>query len=1320
MSWLSLKVGLLLIVAPEVPAQDAESLGPSSRRTGLVMSEIMYDPQADAQERNLQFIELFNTDLVEEDLGGFRLTGSVDYTFPDSTILPAGGFLVVAPAPADVAAAYGLAEVVGGFSKLPGNNGTLELRGRSGAILLEVSYGNRHPWPEAADGAGASLVLVRPSRGEADPSAWAASREVGGSPGRSEPLEQDSLQALCINEFLANPPEGEQDYIELYNRNDLELDISGCILTDSRTQDKFRFPPGTLIGPRGHRVIYREQLGFGLSSAGDRLYLRDPSATRVLDAVRFDGQAAGVSTGRFPDGASGFQALRERTPGDRNVGRLIPDVVISEIMYHPPSRDDRDQFVELHNRGAEAVDLVGWRLTDGMEFEFPEGATIPAGGYIVAAKAADHLMDQYPALNAANTFGDFRGRLSFRAERVALVRPLEAGSQDSFVLVNEVVYQDGGRWPELADGGGSSLELIDTRSDNRLASNWGASQEAEKSEWTLVEHTGLLDHGTGTPSSLHILLLGSGECLVDEVEVLNQHGQNLVSNSQFQSGAAGWVFQGTHDQSSWSPDGFQTGGALHVRAVARGDTGANRIRTTLTSPLAAGSTATIRARVRWLSGSPEILLRLYGNHLEAEGRLPVPSNLGTPGEPNSRRDSNIGPSIMEVLHDPVLPAAGEPVRITARLDDPDGIGPVRLRYRVDPSSTWQELLMGDDGLGEDEVAGDNVYTATLPGHPSGTVVAFFLEAADGGLPAATTHFPAGAPARECLIRWGELEVPGQIGTYRVWMSAATHDRWATRGALDNTPLDVTFVYNAERVIYNAGGMYAGSPHIAPGYNRPTGNLCGYVLIMPKDDRFLGVTDVRLDWPGRDDTALQEQYAYLVARDLDLPFSRRRFVHLHVNGVTSTQRGSIYEDTQQVNGEFVSSWSQGDGAAQLFKIEQWFEFADGGQRTHTGAPRLGNYTTTGGEKKKARYRWSWLPRAAKDSAHDFEALFTLADAAHAPAGPGYVSGLESLADIEQWMRTFAVEHIVVNFDSYGSDIGKNMYALKPDLGRWQMFMWDIDWVMTASAQHGYGPTSPLMYLGPARFGEGNRDPVIGRMYAEPQFQRAYWRGVRDAVDGPLRSDRVSDWMDTMHAALVANGVTRSAGRSLAAPQAVKSWIAQRRAYLVDQLEGLAAPFAVTTPARSNFIAVRPEVTLAGTAPVEVHSIAINGIPTRLSWAGLQEWTFETTLRSGTHVLRLEGFDVRGSPIPGALVELTATYLGTEPEIEILAATSTDHGFVITWSAVPGARYEVQHQDLLGDSQWFPLSEEIEAVGSTVTWLDDQALVVPGRFYRVLRR
>ena len=49
---------------------------------------------------------------------------------------------------------------------------------------------------------------------------------------------------------------------------------------------------------------------------------------------------------------------------------------------------------------------------------------------------------------------------------------------------DEVRYFDGGRWPEYADGGGSSLELRDPWADNAQAEAWAASDESGRSGWS--------------------------------------------------------------------------------------------------------------------------------------------------------------------------------------------------------------------------------------------------------------------------------------------------------------------------------------------------------------------------------------------------------------------------------------------------------------------------------------------------------------------------------------------------------------------------------------------------------------------------------------------------------------------------------------------------------------------------------------------------------------------------------------------------------------------------------------------------------------------
>ena len=197
---------------------DVEALGPSSRRTPLTISEIMYRPAARADGANLEFIELFNSHPVAESIGGFRLTGDIAFTFPAEAKIDGGGFVVVAKDPAALKTASGLSVVYGPYANsLPGDQGSVILQNHLGAVLIEAAYSDRPPWPASADGAGHSLVLSRPSLGERVAAAWSASQARGGSPGAMEPVRLDTWAAVKINEFLAHTDDPVLDFVELYN-----------------------------------------------------------------------------------------------------------------------------------------------------------------------------------------------------------------------------------------------------------------------------------------------------------------------------------------------------------------------------------------------------------------------------------------------------------------------------------------------------------------------------------------------------------------------------------------------------------------------------------------------------------------------------------------------------------------------------------------------------------------------------------------------------------------------------------------------------------------------------------------------------------------------------------------------------------------------------------------------------------------------------------------------------------------------------------------------------------------------------------------------
>ncbi len=1208
-----------------------EPPGPSSRRTGLAITEIMYYPLARQDGRELEFIEIMNTDAVPYNIGGFRLDGSVDYTFPEGQVILPGAVVVVAKSPGDLAEVYGITAGLGGFEdSLPNDAGTVRLRDRGGAVLLEMEYDSVAPWPVSPAGAGHSLVLSRPSYGERSVKAWSASVLAGGSPGAMDMVQFSKLHSVVINEFLANSVPPDLDFVELYNHSNEAVVLGGAVLTDDPLLPKYRFPPDAAIPARGFLSLTEAQLGFALSASGEAIYLLAGDGSQVIDALRFGGQSEGVASGRWPDGSPVIHELASSTPGAGNTGWLLRDIVINEIMYHPLSAEIDDEYIELINQGRETADLSGWRLDGGIRFTFPPGTHLPPGGYLTVAKNAGRLIQNYPQLNTSNTTGNYQGSLSNRGEQIVLLRPeTSEGADVFFITVDQVEYRDSSTWGQWADGGGSSLELRDPASDNRHASNWADSDETAKSKWTTVEHTARLEQGRGTINDFQIFLQDAGECLVDNLEFVDSQGVNRVTEGDFAGDIIGgrrsnWSFQGTHEGSFIETGvGFESEEALRIVASDRGDNAANRIRFRMRGPYARpGTTATIRAKVRWLRGRPEILFRPKGNYLEAIGQMQVPTNLGTPGLKNSQAAANTGPAIFDVAHFPILPRAGESIRITARVEDRQGVDEVLLHYRVDPDETAKTLPMKDDGTAGDAIAGDGIYSARLEGHEAGTVIAFSLAATDLAAIAETTRFPAGTPGRECLVAFGEAQPHGNFGVYRIWLTDAVINEWRQRLKLHNGDLDCTFVYGDYRVVYNAGTLYSGSPWVSPGYEGPTGRLCGYVLHFPKDDRMLGATDFVLDWPIRDSTYQLEQVAFWMAEQMELPYLRRRNIRLFVDG---RRRGRIYEDVQQPNADVIDQFHSHQQRGDLYKIEDWFEFTSNGSREFNVDADLQNYTNSEGEKHQPRYRYNWRKRAIRGSAHDYTSLFTLVDALNL-RDDTYTQAVESLIDVEEWMGVFAVEHIVGNWDAYGYNRGKNMYAYKPRDGKWTLHMWDIDFVLGASS---HGPQTSMFET---------REPVIWRMYNHPPFTRLYYQAMQKAVDGPLQTSKSMPVLEANRKALLEHDIRASLVRNS------QRYIDQRREYLQREIASIDAPFKILTNNGQRFQANQNFVTLTGTAPIHVRAIVVNGIRRPAHWQTVDRWQIDLPLSEATNALLLQGYTAEGEPLEGAEARITIDFPG----------------------------------------------------------------------------
>lgn len=427
---------------------------------------------------------------------------------------------------------------------------------------------------------------------------------------------------------------------------------------------------------------------------------------------------------------------------------LTAQVVIHEVHYDPADETSREEFIELHNPGESAIDLSGWSLADAVDFVFPGGTQLPAGGYLVIGEDPTTLASVY----GVAALGPWEKGLSNEGETITVL-------DGAASVVDEVSYKPGFPWPTGARGGGGSMELVNPALDNDLGGSWrtsgsppvppvvvtyvpeastawryrkGTSEASSPmDEWratTFVEDATWLSgqapvgYGDGDDNTVlgdmrfnYSTVYLRHEFLVDPEEMPEQ----LVLRIYVDDGAVAWI------------------NGAEVARVFVGD-GQLGYDATATNHEAEWVEVAIPNANTFLVGGTNVLAIHAVNQqldssdfsIDADLATPDPEEVGpapTPGAPNSSHSVAVPPQIRQVDHAPESPLSGEAVVVTAKVTDPQGVASVSLLYQiVEPGayirltdaayeSNWAALAMNDSGTDGDAVAGDDVYSVTVPG-----------------------------------------------------------------------------------------------------------------------------------------------------------------------------------------------------------------------------------------------------------------------------------------------------------------------------------------------------------------------------------------------------------------------------------------------------------------------------------------------------------------------------------------------------------------------------------------------------------------------------
>ena len=1014
-------------------------------------------------------------------------------------------------------------------------------------------------------------------------------------------VADDSVDSLPVhfNELYRSTETGG-GWVELFNSSNVEIDLSGLRLTDDPDHlEPYAFPDNVRLAPGDFLILREDETGLGLSEPRVRLFLLDPESGGALSAVAFtqepfdDLTLGSYSEGSVPDGGRAGWVTETLTPGSANEVPRVEDIVINEIFYHPPE-NRLGEFIELYNRGENAVDVSGFHFSKGIDCTLPENTTIPAAGYLVLAERPELLTKHYGLQGAIK----YEGQLADGGENVRLVDRL--GN-----LVDEVRYYDGGRWSPWADGGGASLELIDPNQGNDFGPAWEASDEAEKTEWEQITYSALYQPFRET--ELHLFLVEKGICRVDDVSVTKKdETENHIPNPGFEKDTRPWRIEGTHVHSKRTTEDSHSGEAsLEVIATGKGDSSCNRIEIDA-NPRMRRQEYEVSLWARWLRGSSLLIThggfskgRWFGtrdtnmstNSLGARHRLTVPHNIGTPGNENSARrnlraetgNDNLGPVITDVRHDPLRPGTDNVVSVHARVFDSDGIGSVTAfsgtdSTRVEFSST--ELF--DDGQHGDGLPGDGHFAGQI-GNFQGRVV-FYVEAVDRL--GTSSRFPTDAPSRSCIFSADNRDERLHF------MSDRNHFQELSRRRLhSNDLLDATVIFDDKAVYYNAGVRFRGSP-----WGRPSRHA--YRIRFPKDKPYIGgLTSINVTNRDRVDGAAYFMIRRLGTPESPAPAADYRYIRASFNDQRLGTPG-IYDPVDRT---FIEKW-YGPAAAKnavVLKGIGRLRFSDACERTGWDEATLLHMDDV---SENYRFYWFHSIHQTRDNWKPYMALTRLI---HAVPLEELDRDVASMIDLEAFFRTLGARVLLGDGDALFIGNGHNGYVVwDPTDGRWEYLPFDNGGAFSS--------TGNLFSF---------RDAGVRRLAGRPLVRRAYLRVMEQALQG-YWSAKATPYLTAL---------SRTTGNGGNVPGFLRS----SSSSLARQIRRTdAKELIIVTNDGEDFEAPKPQVQLEGAAPVRLTDFFVqrgNGELEHFepTFSKVTRWNATFDLDDGLNELHFFGTDRNGT-------------------------------------------------------------------------------------------
>ena len=458
------------------PAGTPGFLNSSAPERAVYLNELMADNVAAVENGGTfpDWIEIRNSSNSEVNLAGWSLTDDDEarkFVFPPGTTIPPSGYQVVW---CDDSA-----------DNRPGLHAGFNLNNGGESVFLYDSSGNR------VDALTFGLQIADYTIGSLN-GEWKLTTPTPDAANVEAALA--SATNLTINEWLANPAPGDDDWVELFNLSEHEpAPLQDIYIESVNGTDQLQAL--SYVAPRGFVQLFADDkvgtrhINLRFPASGGHITLYDASGAE-LQRVEYGEQSERVSEGRLPDGNSDIVRFdNTSSPGAENYTTAYEGPVLNEILARNRSVQITGRvsdFIEIINPRTVRFDVGGMSVSvdepsSGRWFFPPNTVIEPNAHLLILCDASQPPSANIGSFNIGEALDGNSGGVYLYNSAGRLVDAVEYGSQIDDLSIG----LSGGNWSLLnAPSPGTTNERVITLSSNtNLRVNEWMADPVEGSDW---------------------------------------------------------------------------------------------------------------------------------------------------------------------------------------------------------------------------------------------------------------------------------------------------------------------------------------------------------------------------------------------------------------------------------------------------------------------------------------------------------------------------------------------------------------------------------------------------------------------------------------------------------------------------------------------------------------------------------------------------------------------------------------------------------------------------------------------------------------------